>query len=118
MFNIGKTKKTVSFLLVALFVSYYAGLTLFSHTHVISGATIVHSHIHANSHHDTKSGGHSEQEITLIAQISQFEYANFVCCDIPAPSQTPLHENKYIETTCRTTPVHLLNISLRAPPVV
>jgi hypothetical protein len=118
MFNIGKTKKTVSFLLVALFVSYYAGLTLFSHTHIISGATIAHSHLHKDSHHDTKTGGHTEQCITFIAKISQFQYIDFLCGYVPTPLQFPLHKSKFVEITHWVASTYLENPSLRAPPVV
>jgi hypothetical protein len=34
-----KIKQIVSIFFVALFISYLAGTTLFSHTHIISGAT-------------------------------------------------------------------------------
>jgi hypothetical protein len=113
-----KTKKTVSFLLVALFISYHAGITLFSHTHTISGATIVHSHIHANSHHNTNSGGHTEHCITFIAKISQFQYIDFLCGYVPTPLQFPLHKGKFVETTHYVASTYLENLSLRAPPVV
>ena len=113
-----KIKKTVSFFCIALFINYYAGINFFSHTHTINGATIFHSHIHANSHHDTKSGGHTEYSITLIAQISHFEHIDFSCYSIPKPLQLPLYENKFVETTHWITSIHLENLSLRAPPIV
>ena len=118
MFGLVKIKKIGSLLFVMLFMSYYASTTLFSHSHIISGATIIHSHIHTDSHHDTKSGGHTEQCITLIAQISHFEYIDFSCYSIPSPSQLPLHENKFVETTHWVASIYLENLSLRAPPIV
>ena len=114
----GKTKRVVSFFFVALFISYYVSSTLFSHAHIISGATIFHSHFHTNSHHDTKSGGHTENCITLIAQTSHFEYIDFLPYFIPQLSQFPLYENKYPESTHWITSIHLKNLSLRAPPIV
>jgi len=111
-----KIKKIVSIFFVALFISYLAGTTLFSHTHIISGATIVHSHLHTDSHHDTKSGGHTQNEITLIAQVSHFEFANFSSCCTLAPQQFQLFENKTIEEPYRVVSIHFQNLSLRAPP--
>ena len=113
-----KIKRVVSFFFVALFISYYASSTLFSHTHTISGATIFHSHFHTNSHHDTKSDGHTENSITLIAQTSHFDYINFSPYCIPQPSQFLLYENKCVETMYRITSIYLKNLTLRAPPIV
>ena len=113
-----KIKQIVSIFFVALFVSYHAGATLFSHTHTISGATIFHSHLHTDSHHDTKSGGHTEQSITLIAQISHFDYIDFSCSCIFQSPLLLLFENKCVETTHWITSIHLQNLSLRAPPIV
>lgn len=92
-------------------------MTLFSHTHIIHGATITHSHIHTNGHHDTKSGGHSEQSITLIAQISQFEYVTYKYYILPDPLQFLLFANERLETNQSISSVHLQHPSLRAPPV-
>jgi hypothetical protein len=111
-------RKIVSIFLVALFTSFYAGTTLFSHLHVISGATITHSHFHKNSHHDTKSGGHTERCINLIAQISKFQYIIFLNVCVPAPLQLSLYKDKPNETTHWVAPIHFQYISLRAPPIV
>ena len=113
-----KMKNIVSLFFVALYLSFHVGATLFTHTHTISGATIIHSHLHTSSHHETNSGGHSEQSITLISQISHFEFIDFSCNYVLTPTQIPLYENKYIDLTNRITSVHLKNLSLRAPPFV
>ena len=112
-----KIKKTVSLCLLTLFAGYYGGVTLFVHTHIINGVTIVHSHFHAETHHDTKSGGHTEQSITLIAQISHFDYVDFECGNLPNSSDFQLPENIIFETTHWVASIYFDNISLRAPPV-
>ena len=99
-------------------MSYYASTYLFIHTHVICGATITHSHIHTNSHHDTKNGGHTEHSITLIAQISHLESIDFTCESVPTPLQFPLHENKFVETAHWVASICFENLLLRAPPIV
>ena len=111
-----KIKKIVACLFVALFMSYYAGTTLFSHLHIISGATISHSHIHADSHHDTNSGNHTEQCVTLIAQISHFEYIDFSCNFVLKPTDFPLQDDKFVETKHWVASTYLENLTLRAPP--
>ena len=105
-------------LLTVLFVTYYVSLTIFSHSHVISEATIVHSHIHTNSHHDTKSGGHTEHSITLIAQTSHTEYIGFSYIHVPTPLQLQLNLNKLVETTQWVASIYFQNLTLRAPPIV
>jgi len=113
-----KIKKILSYLFVALFLGYYANTVFFSHSHVISGASIYHSHIHPNSHHDTQNGNHTEHCITLIAQISHFQYVDLSCNFVLIPLQFPIHEEKSGKTTHWVTSAYLEHISLRAPPVL
>ena len=37
-------RNIIKFFLPVLFISYMAGITLFTHSHVVNGVTIVHSH--------------------------------------------------------------------------
>jgi len=112
-----KTKQILSLLFVALFVSYYAGAVLFLHSHIIRDNVVAHSHIHSETHHDTNSGNHTEKCITLIAQISQFQYIDFLCNCIIKPLQFPIHEDRFVEATHWITSIHLENTTLRAPPI-
>lgn len=118
LFAMVRTKKIISYLFVAIFLSYYAGISLFSHTHIISGVVIFHSHLHKDSHHDTKSGGHTENSIALIAQISNFEYIDFLYNCFIKPIQQPLYESNCVEKPQWIISIHLENLALRAPPVV
>jgi hypothetical protein len=113
-----RTKKIVSLLFVALFMSFYANISLFTHTHVINGATIIHSHFHKETHHDTQSGGHTEHSITLIAQTSHFDCHDFLCNYILKPLPPLQKQIKIAEISHKVTSVHLQNLSLRAPPIV
>jgi len=113
-----KLNKILSFLFVALFTSYYAGTTFFTHSHVISGATVIHSHIHVESHHDTKDGNHTEQSIAFISKISHFESIDFKCNFALNPLLFRFHENKFVDTTHWVAPIYFENLSLRAPPVL
>ena len=116
--NMAKKKKIISYFLVALFVSYYTSVTLFYHSHIINGVTIVHSHLHTASHHNTQNGGHGTYSITLIAQISHFDSIDFSYNCVLQPTQLLLHKNKCTEIAQRVTSIHLQTLSLRAPPVV
>jgi len=112
-----KIKKIVSSFLLMLFVSYYGSINLFFHTHVINGITIVHSHFHAETHHDTQNGGHTEHSITLISQISHFDYVDFSCnCELK-PVLSCRDVACRVSTAQWVVSLHLQNLSLRAPPV-
>lgn len=58
-------------LMLLLFVGYYANVTLFCHTHIVNGVTLVHSHFHSENHHSTDDGGHTWFEVTLIANLTE-----------------------------------------------
>ena len=111
-------KKIISFFFIVLFTSYYASTSLFSHIHIINGATITHSHIHTDAHHNTKNGGHNGHSITLIAQISQLAYLDFSCYDVPNPLEFLLYKNNFTATTHWVPSVYFQNLSLRAPPII
>ena len=113
-----RVNKIVSFLCVALFISYYASVTLFSHSHVIYNTVFEHSHSHTDSHHNTNSGGHSQDEIILIAQISHFDYIIFSCNCAVKPINLSFKEETGYETTHWVVSVYFQNLSLRAPPVL
>lgn len=98
------------------FVFYYVDVNFFCHPHVINGSTIVHSHLHGRHHGDTPDGHHSTSEITLIAQLTnQF----LTTGDTPDTEQIvdegkPLIYN--VVPTKNAVALHLVVISLRAPP--
>ena len=66
-------KQIISTVLLILFVLYYADITLFQHTHIINGVTIVHSHFHNRNHEKTPTGGHTATEVTFFADSSLFQ---------------------------------------------
>ena len=114
----GRIERIISYFFVVLFAGYYASMAFFPHSHIIGGTVVAHSHIHADSHHDTNNGNHTEQSIALIAQIAHFEYIDFSCNCILKPTQLPLYEDKFVETTHWVVSIYLKNLSLRAPPVL
>jgi len=64
-------KRLFSCFLLTIFLGFYASITLFSHTHIINGVTIVHSHAYKTGK-DGKpiSHNHSEKEYSLIQLLS------------------------------------------------
>lgn len=63
-------RELMAMAMLLLFVAYYGNATLFYHTHIINGVTIVHSHMHNNHHHDSSDGKHSASHITLISTLN------------------------------------------------
>lgn len=59
-------KNTIAILLTALFVSYYGGTSLFTHTHTYHWGKVTHSHPYVPSSGHT----HSAAAIQLIAHLS------------------------------------------------
>jgi hypothetical protein len=52
--------------LPVLFISYMAGITLFTHSHVVNGVTIVHSHPFK------KGGEHSHTTVPVDSHIGPY----------------------------------------------
>jgi|GEM_PF-48321 len=67
------TKSSIKLLLLSLFLWYYGCITLFNHTHIINGVTIVHSHP-TSPFGETKGNGHTHTstQIVLISELSNF----------------------------------------------
>ena len=49
--------------LMVIFCSYYAGISMFSHTHIANGSSVVHSHLGGDADHD-----HSDSQYAVIVE--------------------------------------------------
>lgn len=111
-----RNKQIIGWILFSVFTFYYVNVCFFTHTHIINGTTIVHSHMHNKAHAQT--GTHTESEITLISSLSAFHtlaadiyaviFGLFLLLQIFI---LPFHEERIISNL--TT-----SISLRAPPAL
>ena len=61
-------RKYTAFLLFILFSCYYCGISMFSHTHIVNGASVVHSHLGGGSSHV-----HSDSQYAVIDILSHFQ---------------------------------------------
>jgi len=110
--------RCVAVALLVLFVSFYFSATLCWHVHIINGATIVHSHIHAPSHHSSSDGGHTGGQITLIAALDSAVSDIIVPACVAALCLPLLLVSLTAAPVERTySAIHLCS-SLRAPPVL
>lgn len=114
--SITSYKRGLAATLLLLFVAYYVDVNCFVHSHVVNGVTIVHSHIHGNSHHTSNDGGHSTCQIDFIAAInSQF----FFTYTDGATNNSPVDyviETISCEQECMAPQVHSIHFGWRAPP--
>ncbi len=61
-------KTYTALFLMMVFCSYYAGISMFSHTHIANGSSIVHSHFGGDAEHD-----HSDSQYAVIDILSNFQ---------------------------------------------
>ncbi len=104
------------FLMLMLFVSYVAELSLFNHKHMVDGQIIVHSHFYSGSA-DTPQHNHTSQQFSTISALSLYVsltasmvlfsfVVGRICCKIETLYQS--HNGELVS--------HF--IQLRAPPVL
>lgn len=111
-----RSKQVIAGILFVIFTLYYVDICFFSHSHIINGTTIVHSHFHNKAH--TQTGTHTESELTLISSLSAFHTLPADVCAVSLEILLllqvfilPFFEERIISnpTAC---------ISLRAPPAL
>lgn len=67
-----KAKTIIKIILPIIFIIYASSITFFTHTHVINGVTIVHSHPYQSNDDGALSHNHTGAEIQLIHTLSTF----------------------------------------------
>lgn len=114
--------KIIDTILLAIFLCYFASVTLFYHCHTIDGVTIIHSHFYCshtdgeNNKNKTTDHEHSAAEINLIEQLSIFTvflsifFFSFKCFITKTFIKFICKEVYYIYNN------HFYSLSLRAPP--
>ena len=105
-------KRYVALVLMLIFCSYSAGISLFSHTHIINGASVVHSHLGGTSDHE-----HTESQYTVIEILSHFQSESvdfFHSVESPVILSSELYIG-YVATPILSDAA--TEIGLRGPPV-
>ncbi len=76
-----KVTYLMKFILPIIFINYFISISMFTHTHVVNGVTIVHSHPYAADDNGTPTHSHTGAEIQLIHTLSTFySTATVVLC--------------------------------------
>lgn len=63
-----KQIRTYSVLALLLFCCYYCGISMFAHTHIVHGSSVVHSHLGGTAEHD-----HDDSQYAVIDILSNFQ---------------------------------------------
>ena len=101
----------IPFLLLTLFVTYQASITLFAHMHYVNGVMIVHSHPSSDSEHT-----HTESQIVTLAQVSEWSGTEPVFVTL-AEVCLSVFDTLECERKSKTfLDLYSQCISLRAPP--
>ena len=97
--------------LLLIFCNYYAGISMFSHTHISNGSSVVHSHLGGGTEHD-----HSDSQYAVIDILSNFQSESAVCFHSICTPFFQLSESY----TVYEAPFHpdevLTSYTLRGPP--
>ena len=97
--------------MLVLFSCYYCGISMFQHTHISNGSSIVHSHLGGSSDHS-----HTQEQIAVIDILSSFQSE---CAPEPFSMDVPSFILETSSTAYISTPyLHgaIQVLSLRGPP--
>ena len=105
----------MAFAVIMLF--NYANATMFWHSHVIGGASIMHSHIYWKTHTTGNSdGGHTSDQIQIIDLICHAVYTADAIPEIHLERFDVLEcvlQEMVVSEVCS---IHSSHLSLRGPP--
>ena len=110
--------KSLKILLLLLFLGYYGGITLFPHSHVINGITIIHSHPYkSDKSSNSPALPHTGKELLVIQLLSELITTAFSLCIASLIIRTLLQEILVIPIRSGySKPGGNRVDSLRAPP--
>ncbi len=111
--------KSFRCLLLTLFLGYYSSITFFTHSHIINGVTIVHSHpFNSNKSGDTSTSPHNSKELVIIQLLSEFFTTFFVFYSAIRLFRALLYKIPLLSTKeGYAEPGGYCTSPLRAPPV-
>lgn len=94
-----------------IFCSYYAGISMFSHTHITNGSSVVHSHLGGASDHE-----HDDSQYAVIDLLSHFQSEGAVSFHGISTQFYQLSESRTVyQGPSYLNPVHSVH-TLRGPP--
>jgi len=123
-------RQLIAGFLLLLFVAFYANSTLFTHIHIIDGVKVAHSHFHNKCHSNScdhyygsdsnkppLSGGHSHEELILIAQKTAFETLGISLHALTSPFATTICDDTKFFLSEHPEVGFYTSFFLRGPPL-
>ena len=113
------TGKTVNILLLTLFLGYYSSITFFTHSHIVNGVTIVHSHPYKSTGSSDQSGNaHSDKELLVIQFLSEYFTTAAVILFSAMIFRSLLYKILVHSAESGFLNISYLSYTLRAPPAL
>ena len=111
-----RIKRVLAYSLLFIFIGYYASITLFYHSHLIHGDTIVHSHPFKTDNHGAPLHSHSDNSFITIQLLASFS-VSFILTYFNFKTNAPVVYEIIQKISHKPTnhTIHYL-YSLRAPP--
>lgn len=112
-------QSALKIIFLILFVCYAGSITLFFHSHIIDGVTIVHSHPYKADERGKPIHTHTGAEIQLIQNLSSWYSAGKIVFTFTLKALLPYHiiETSY-KTESQITGFTNYIYLLRAPPII
>lgn len=114
-----KIKRVLKIALPALFITYACCITFFTHTHIVNGVTIVHSHPYATDEQGNPSHEHTGVEIQLIHTLSTFFVAGLIVWAVVLGLFRTKQSTFYVKPSLLIPSLSIEGLSrLRPPPAL
>lgn len=106
-------------ILLMIFALYTCSITFFTHSHIIGGVTIVHSHFYGTDENGKPTHEHTGTEIQLIQNLSTYFTFGAIALAILIGLLSNRAVVLFINPDCffKQQP-YQLHLRLRAPPVL
>jgi hypothetical protein len=110
-------KRIYGYFLLILFLGYYGSITLFYHSHIVNGDTIVHSHPSRTNSHGVPIHSHTDKGFITVHLLSCF-VVSFILVYFNFRTIAPI-VNKIVLKTKQGSANHTFYYlySLRGPPL-
>ena len=112
IFNkLSQTRRYTAILMLLMFCCYYSGISMFAHTHIVNGSSVVHSHLGGSASHE-----HSSSQYVVIDMLSNLQSEGAVEFHIAGAPFIYLSESfsAFVLTSYQCEGVAV--VSLRGPP--
>ena len=107
-----KQLRKYSVLALLLFCCYYCGISMFAHTHIVHGSSVVHSHLGGGAEHD-----HDDSQYAVIDILSNFQSecaVGYISTEVPFVLLSDFYAECQAPSVLNGTS---LLLSLRGPPM-